>query len=86
MQIKCKYCKKNFRIKLEPWLDDYITRYNDGDCDEYEALMYFPTLKRNLQSKHAFELITRQWCFDCWHDSWAESYGYCPLHEFPKNK
>lgn len=86
MQIQCDTCKKKFRIKLEPWIEDYIKRYNDGDCDEYDELMFFPMLRHELQSKHAFELITRDWCFDCWHNSWAKNYGYCPTHEFPKNK
>lgn len=86
MQIKCDFCKRTFKIKIKRWLADYIKRYNDGDCDEYDALMFFPTLERNLQTKHVFELITRHWCFGCWHDSWAKGYGYCPTHKFPKNK
>ena len=86
MQIKCDHCKKNFRIKLEPWLEGYIKRYKHGQCDDSDRLMYFPVLESALQSKHAFELITRDWCFDCWHDSWAKNYGYCPLHKFKKNK
>ena len=86
MQIQCEFCKKKFRIKLERWLSDYIKRYKNGDCDEYEMLVFHPTLERELDSKNAFELITRDWCFDCWHVSWTKNYGYCPLHEFPKNK
>lgn len=86
MQIRCDTCKKKFRIKLEPWLINYIRRYNDGDLDECDADLFYPVLKQVLQTKHVFGLITRQWCFDCWHDSWARNYGYCPLHGFPRNK
>lgn len=86
MQIKCTQCKKNFRIKLHPGIEKYIKMYKSGQCNETQELMYFPFLEHNIESKHAYELITRNWCFDCWHDSWAKGYGYCPLHKFPKNK
>ena len=86
IKIKCEFCDKEFDIDIEPWLESYIKRYENGYCDEESRFMYFPILKEKLQSKNDFELITRGWCFDCWHDSWAEGYGYCPIHQFPKNK
>lgn len=86
MEIECDVCKKKFEIEIDPQLEDYVKRYKNGDCQPFEESMFFPILQGTLESKHAFELITRDWCFDCWHDSWAKEYGYCPTHEFAKNK
>lgn len=86
MQIQCDFCKKNFTIKLDQWLIDYIERYKNGDCDEHEMLVFYPTLERELHSKNDFELITRNLCFDCWEDYWVKNYGWCQTHKFPKNK